>query len=80
MAVKVAVKTKESEKSMFSKIATGAKQKFQKAEQKQAPGAQDRSELDEKIRRKAYDIFVRNGRQHGNDLAHWFEAERQLRA
>jgi len=40
----------------------------------------DRITLDEKIRRKAYEIFLRNGRQHGNDLAHWFEAVKQVKA
>ncbi|OGF45450.1 MAG: hypothetical protein A2231_01380 [Candidatus Firestonebacteria bacterium RIFOXYA2_FULL_40_8] len=28
--------------------------------------------------KKAYELFEKNGRAHGNDLAHWLEAEREL--
>jgi hypothetical protein len=34
----------------------------------------------EQIARCAYDIFVERGQPAGQDLAHWLEAERQLRA
>jgi hypothetical protein len=32
------------------------------------------------IARRAYEIWERQGRPHGRDLAHWFEAERELNA
>ncbi|OGF45717.1 MAG: hypothetical protein A2452_13325 [Candidatus Firestonebacteria bacterium RIFOXYC2_FULL_39_67] len=28
--------------------------------------------------KKAYELFERNGKTHGNDLAHWLEAEKEL--
>ena len=34
----------------------------------------------EQIARRAYEIFVERGQPAGQDLAHWLEAERQLRA
>jgi hypothetical protein len=34
----------------------------------------------EQIAQRAYDIFVERGQPEGQDLAHWLEAERQLRA
>lgn len=35
-------------------------------------------QMHDSIARRAYDIFERGGRMHGNDLAHWFQAEREL--
>lgn len=32
------------------------------------------------IARRAYQLWERDGRRDGSDLAHWFEAERQLKA
>ena len=34
----------------------------------------------EQIARRAYDIFVERGQPEGQDLEHWLEAEKQLRA
>jgi len=33
----------------------------------------------EEIETKAYEIWLSRGQEQGNDQAHWFEAERQLR-
>jgi hypothetical protein len=42
----------------------------------------DRKALQEKllqeIRKKAYELFEKSGRKHGNDLAHWFQAEKEI--
>jgi len=40
----------------------------------------DQKELFEKIQKKAYELFEKRGRTHGNDLADWFEAERLVKA
>jgi len=34
----------------------------------------------ETIRARAYELFVARGGAHGDDLADWFNAERELRA
>ncbi len=34
----------------------------------------------EQIARRAYEIFIERGQPENQDLAHWLEAERQLRA
>ena len=36
------------------------------------------TEMQDRIMRRAYDIFERNGRLHGRDLDHWLQAEREL--
>ena len=33
---------------------------------------------EEIIRRKAYEIYEQRGREDGNDLQHWLQAEREL--
>ncbi len=33
---------------------------------------------EEAIRRRAYEIYERRGREHGHDLDDWFKAEREL--
>lgn len=33
----------------------------------------------EKIAARAYEIWQANGRPHGRDQEHWFQAERELR-
>lgn len=46
-----------------------------------SPGAraeQPSSERDVKIRERAYLLFEACGCQHGHDLEHWLEAERQV--
>ena len=34
------------------------------------------SELISKIQKRAYELYVKRGFNHGNDLADWLEAER----
>lgn len=34
----------------------------------------------EQITRRAYEIFIERGQPEGQDLEHWLEAEKQLRA
>ncbi len=38
----------------------------------------DLENIHDRIMKRAYDIFAENGMQHGNDLEHWLEAEREL--
>ena len=33
----------------------------------------------EMVQKRAYDLFVKRGHAHGNDLADWLEAERQIK-
>ena len=35
-------------------------------------------DMQERIMRRAYDIFERNGRSFGRDLDYWLQAEREL--
>ena len=44
---------------------------------------QDRSldlTREEKIRRRAYEIYLERGGEQGHDLEHWLQAERELTA
>ncbi|KUM42897.1 DUF2934 domain-containing protein [Pseudomonas sp. EpS/L25] len=34
--------------------------------------------LEERIRQRAYEIWEREGRPHGQDFEHWFRANREL--
>lgn len=34
--------------------------------------------LEERIRQRAYEIWEREGRPHGQDFEHWFQANREL--
>ncbi len=43
-------------------------------------GAADAAQIQEKTRKIAYDLFLKGGMRHGNDLAHWFEAEKRVKA
>ena len=36
----------------------------------------DAKDLYDEIARVAYELFEKNGYTHGNDLGHWFEAEK----
>ena len=36
------------------------------------------TEIEDRIMRRAYDIFEQNGRLFGRDLDHWLQAEREL--
>jgi hypothetical protein len=56
-----------------------------KSSRKTAPAASDdrsaaiASEPDERrIRERAYDIWIEEGRPHGRDLAHWRRARQEL--
>lgn len=40
---------------------------------------EDDSERHRRIAERAFMLFQENGCEHGNDWAHWFEAERQIR-
>ena len=35
---------------------------------------------EELVRRRAYEIYEQRGREGGNDVQHWLEAERELRS
>jgi len=82
MAIKKAVRTEDRKKLDTTLIKAGVRPEMLKTEVRltRSTSNVNRADLDEKIRRKAYEIFLRNGRQHGNDLAHWFEAEKQVKA
>jgi DUF2934 family protein len=44
-----------------------------------ADGGSNRDRVNiERIRRRAYEIFLARGGAHGNDLADWLNAEREL--
>ena len=48
---------------------------------KAAPAAASRPSrtvAQQEIAARAYDIWERAGRRHGDDRAHWFQAEREL--
>lgn len=40
---------------------------------------EDDAERHRRIAERAFMLFQENGCEHGNDWAHWFEAERQIR-
>lgn len=42
-------------------------------------GREDDSERHRRVAERAFMLFQENGCEHGNDWAHWFEAERQIR-
>lgn len=35
--------------------------------------------LEDQIRNRAYELYQQRGAAHGNDLEHWFAAEREFR-
>ena len=41
---------------------------------------QSQSDRDARIRDRAYQIWLREGRRHGQDEAHWHQAEREIDA
>jgi hypothetical protein len=43
------------------------------------PGSDSVLNSDEAIARRAYEIYESRGAQHGYDLDHWLEAERELK-
>jgi Protein of unknown function (DUF2934) len=38
------------------------------------------AELHEQIARRAYELYEQRGRQHGNDVADWLQAEEEIHA
>lgn len=40
--------------------------------------ASKNSDLRAQIESRAYDLWLADGRRNGNDLNHWFQAEREL--
>jgi hypothetical protein len=42
-------------------------------------GALGNSALDEEIRRRAYQLYVERGEEHGRDLDDWLQAKREIR-
>ena len=42
-------------------------------------GIEDDSTTHRRVAERAFMLFQENGCEHGNDWAHWFEAERQIR-
>ncbi len=54
-----------------------------KVSRKTAPAARpipSRTVAQEEIAARAYQIWEASGRRHGDDRAHWFQAERELRS
>lgn len=50
-------------------------QKITEPGEASSPVLQEVDELFNQIRRKAFEIFQRNGSAHGHDVEHWLEAE-----
>ncbi len=44
----------------------------------QAATLEPLAELEERIRQRAYEIYVASGREDGHDLDHWLEAEAEI--
>jgi hypothetical protein len=42
-------------------------------------GREDDPAMHRRVAERAFILFQESGCQHGNDWAHWFEAERQIR-
>lgn len=41
-------------------------------------GSPPNDDLQEQIRRRAYELWEQGGYEHGHDLKHWRQAEREL--
>jgi hypothetical protein len=46
--------------------------------EERAAGAAGNSALDEEIRRRAYQLYVERGEEHGRDLDDWLQAKREF--
>ena len=46
--------------------------------EERAAGAGGNSTLDEEIRRRAYQIYLERGEEHGRDLDDWIQAKREV--
>jgi hypothetical protein len=58
---------------------------MKKSAQKHLPpetslSSQDQHAYEPEVNRRAYELWEAAGRQHGDDLSHWLEAERETRA
>ena len=57
------------------------KKAAQKNLQTEAASAHERQiAYDQEVNRRAYELWEAAGGQHGDDLRHWLEAEREVRA
>jgi len=45
---------------------------------KAAHRAADQTDLLVQIEKRAFELWEAGGRRHGNDLEHWFQAQREL--
>ena len=46
--------------------------------EERAAGTRGNSALDEEIRRRAYQLYVERGEEHGRDLDDWLQAKREF--
>jgi hypothetical protein len=68
---------------MSSKLKSKSNVSKESPSELQAGGTESASgnaALEEKIRRRAYEIYLERGEQPGSDLDDWFQAERELEA
>jgi hypothetical protein len=57
------------------------KKSFQKNSRTEAaPAQKSQMDYDQEVNRRAYELWEAAGGQHGDDLRHWLEAEREVRA
>jgi hypothetical protein len=45
---------------------------------KPAEARLDAQALEQRIRERAYELFVESGSEHGHDALHWLQAEREI--
>jgi hypothetical protein len=45
-----------------------------------APAQKSQMDYDQEVNRRAYELCEASGGQHGDDLRHWLEAEREVNA
>jgi hypothetical protein len=78
---RVGSKTRK-ETSMATKPRRNGSKELQAIEasggEERAEGAGGNSALDEEIRRRAYQLYVERGEEHGRDLDDWLQAKREF--
>ena len=77
---KAVIKRSKTETTSRPDAAVGSRQSQngrQDADASTADEARDPQTI-AKIQERAYALFERSGREHGHDLEHWLEAERQI--
>jgi len=57
----------------------GARPKARQPQTPKSNGASNSNVSEDDIARRAYEIYESRGAQHGSDLDHWLEAERELK-